>query len=820
MVVILEKMQAVLRSRGFVLGLVAVLLGTLYRGAMSCVMFLQADEEIFSYDAYYFVLGRPLEFLTGQIGAYIGYPFLLSIWFRIFGVSLGSARAFSVVCSAVMLIFVYLILKKVTGSVKPAFLGTLALAIMPFPLRYGHVVLSEPLAWALITPGIFFLVKGIMKGRWYNFLISGMFISSAFFVRRSALILLFVIFPALIWTNRDKMKRMFKEGFVFLGGFLAPFFIGIFGFIAYFGWDKLVDLRFTRIPNISSSGDVSFSGSGSFGNALFTLQPTSWVAAGPMMLLLAGCAVIFVSLFKDRWKAVYVGAFLWPAVIRVAFDQQISSLPMARIMVIPIVVLFLNRTYKTHHGFYLTLSILFGSTVAFSYVYLSGDIWNVIIYCAVGGMMLVYLSDRLESRVLSLIPLLGGMISLYFITFKEPQIARLVMFALPVIAVVYSMSLAVLKRSPKQAPLVLLGLALPMFFLTDGPSIFQMVAGSVFVIYAVSLFVIGENVKPWYIIRLISPILAFCAILFLPEGMPAWGLYLPILGMVMFMLSRYLQSKLVSRFAHLAPVTGGVLAFGLCFLSSRDIVLSGLAGVYVGITSVILVNLEVLSVIWKEKIGEKISVILLMLVIGYLAFYVYYIWTEIYMMEFLVQFGIIGGLLIYVMRDKHILSTMKRTSGGYRRLLRPVRIRRRSSAVIAVFLVLSVPFSVQAFLDDDWFMEEKMNKRPYMRTMVEISNWIGDHTDDDDKVLVWHCYAIQSERETVIAVSNAAVYNGRQVIVDMEDLHVDIFVRDWYTNHGLWERQPVFQEYILKNFVIDRVIDGNECWIRTSRSPS
>jgi hypothetical protein len=325
----------------------------------------------------------------------------------------------------------------------------------------------------------------------------------------------------------------------------------------------------------------------------------------------------------------------------------------------------------------------------------------------------------------------------------------------------------------------------------------------VFGIYAVSLLIIGNNVKLWYIVRLISPTLAFCAVLFLPEGMPAWGVYLPILGMVVFMLSGYLRSRLVSRFAHLVPVTGAFMAFGLCFLSSEDIVLSGLAGVYVGITSVILVNLELLSVIWKEKIGEKISVIMLMLVIGYLAFYVFLRWTEIYMMEFLVQFGIIGGLLIYVMKDKHILSTMKRTSSGYRRLLKPVRIRRRSSAVIAVFLVLSVPFSVQAFLDDDWFMEEKMDKRPYMRTMVEISNWIGDNTGDDELILAWHCYAIQSGRETVIEVSNAAVYSGRQVIVDMEDHHVDIFVRDWYTNHGLWERQPVFQEYILKNFIID-----------------
>ena len=82
-------------------------------------------------------------------------------------------------------------------------------------------------------------------------------------------------------------------------------------------------------------------------------------------------------------------------------------------------------------------------------------------------------------------------------------------------------------------------------------------------------------------------------------------------------------------------------------------------------------------------------------------------------------------------------------------------------------------------------------------------------------VLAWHCYALQAERETILAVSNAAVYDARTVIADMEANDVDLFVRCWYTDHGIWQNQPMFQNYIQNHFTIVKMVDGNECWMRT-----
>ena len=106
-----------------------------------------------------------------------------------------------------------------------------------------------------------------------------------------------------------------------------------------------------------------------------------------------------------------------------------------------------------------------------------------------------------------------------------------------------------------------------------------------------------------------------------------------------------------------------------------------------------------------------------------------------------------------------------------------------------------------------------MDQRPYMRTMEEIGDWIQDNTEKNEKVLAWHCYALEANRETILEVTTAKVFKAKEIIETMETEHVNIFVRCYYTTHGLWN-QLIFREYILDNFVIEKIIDGNECWMR------
>jgi hypothetical protein len=331
--------------------------------------------------------------------------------------------------------------------------------------------------------------------------------------------------------------------------------------------------------------------------------------------------------------------------------------------------------------------------------------------------------------------------------------------------------------------------------------------------FGMILLLMQKKSHNWRKVSFFIPVVSIFFGLMIPEDTPFWGIYLPIIGTMVFMISSHLGGRMFKKIDHLIPMTGGVMAFLVVYMDDGSLLLSLIAAGLVGSLSTVMRELEKISILWEKKVGERISILLLLMVIGYLAFYVYYAWTEVYLTEFILQATLMGGLLFWVIRSKHVsVKTTRSSEGRIKRLIRTVRIRRRLSLLFMMMIIFTIPISVEAFLEDNWFQEENMDKRPYMRTIKEISTWIEDNSDEDDMVLAWHCYALEADRETILSVSNAAVYNGGDVIREMESNNVSLFVRCWYTDHGVWNRQPVFQNYILSNFYIDKMVDGNECW--------
>jgi len=800
----------------FLMGGASVVLGGILRTIMAHVMFLQADEEIFGYDSYYFILGRSAEFLMGKIGAYIGYPFVLSLWYRLFGVSLFSARMYSVLCSVIFIGFVFATLYLITKDAGFSLIGSLILSVLPFPLRYGHIVLSEPMTWALLSASVFFSVLAFQKGRWYLFTISGILAVIPVFVRRSALIMVFIMVPTLLWTGRMSLRKALKETASWVSGFLIPLAVGIAGFFLYFGMDRLRYLRWTRIPHVSSNWDIDLSGPSPFHNALYTLQPTLWKGLPLALMVVIAGGILLMSLHRNRWRPVLAGAVIWPAMAAVLLHGEASPLTMARIMVLPSVVLFMKSDIKRTHGFYLALSLLLGSAVAFSTITLQGDLWNVVIYTGVGAVVLLFLDDRMDSVHFRPVLWFLGILSLFLILDREPRLMDLAAVLAPVAGMTYLLGAPFSRKAPAEGHLVVWGLA-AITVLSVGlsdPLTYIMV----FYLAACGILLLAVRIRGsgWRTVSFILPPGALLFAMAVPSSVPHWGTYLPVLGTIIFISSSFLGTRLLRRVDHLMPLTGSVMAFILLMLDSGSILAALIAAVTVGALSTVMRQLRPLSLIWKMKVGERISVLLFMLVVGYLAFYVYYAWTEVYMSEFILQAALLGGLLIWVLRSRTTVGRFERKGPTIKRIISRVRVRRRVSVLLMIFILLSVPLSVSAFLRDDWFVEESMDKRPYMRTIFEISEWIEDNTDEDEKILAWHCYALQADRETIIIVSNAEIYSGTEVVNDMEKEHVNVFVRDWYTDHGIWEGQPYFQNYILEHFTIDRIIDGNECWIRVS----
>lgn len=796
-----------------IFGLISVIIGVLLRTIISKIIFLQPDEEIFGYIAYIFGKGPSIEYLITRGFHWLGFPLFLSIWLKIFGVSMFSARMFSVLCSALMIIFLYITLLKITKQVKYAFIGSIVLSVIPFSLRYGFMILTEPLVWVFLSLSILTLVYAFEKEKWYMFALSGFLAVSGAFIRRSALIMFFIIIPTLVWTNRDSFKKMGKETLSWAGGYLLPLILGLGSLFLYYGYDKLKEMNFTKVPHLTENLSVSVSGILTQESFIYAAQPISWKALTLVILTVVASGVLLTALFKNKWKVVYLGALLWPALAAVIFYDKLSDFTLARVMVLPIVVLFIETGMKRSFQFYIALSILIGSAVAFSTITLAGNLWNVVIYMSIGAIVLVYLEDKMDSKVISPFLLFGGILFLLLLMNREPGLKDLFLVLLPIAGMTYCIGVPLTRKPDNGMIFALFGFLIPIVFFSSFDPLMILTILFLSVIGAFLIYSIRSK-KGWKLVSLLFPIGAVFFALQIPQNVPFWGIYLPILGTIIYMGSAFTGLPFIKKLDHIIPLTGAIIGFIIVYMDTSSIFYSAIALVLVGSFSTMMRQLDNLSIIWKKLVKERISILFIMMIFGYLLFYDYYLWREVYFTEFLFQAAILSGLLIWILRSKiNIIRVEKTENNTIRRILKPIKIRRRISVLFMLFLMISIPISVQAFIQTDWFQEEPMDQRPYMRTMEEIGNWIQDNSGKNEKVLAWHSFALEANRETILEISNAKVYNGKEIIETMETEHVNIFVRCYYTTHGLWN-QKIFQDYILYNFVIEKIIDGNECWIR------
>jgi hypothetical protein len=795
--------------------LATVLAGTILRSILVRVMFLQADEEIFGYDAYYIHLGRSWDFVMSKIGAYIAYPYLLSWWYRVFDVSLTSARFFTVLCWALVIGFTYLIVLKTTRDRRSSAAASLLLALAPFPLRYGVMVLSQPLAWVFVSGSLLLLVMAMRSKRWYLYIASGTTAAIAVFARRSALILLFVVIPLLVWVNRGRLRTLVSRTASYITGFAAPLGMVAVGLSLYLGWDRLNELGWLRIPHFTTEYMPDLGSSRMFGNAVFALQPT--IAKGSTLFIPMAMAlgIMLASLMKDRWKAVYIGAFLYPMMVRVAFDQAASPTAIFVIMVLPAFVAGIVRTGGDKGKPFTALSILLGSSAAFSSLILTGDIWNVLIYTSVAAMFLVYLEDRIAGDISSSIFCAMGVAMAAVIAGKEPQVSRVLLTTLSVWIIAFSSSLPFRSRTARQMHL---GMFAPgiLLILLD-PSVLAWTAAAVLFGAGALMVLFRDRPNIWRKARFPLALMALAGFAFVPGS-----LSVPILAASLVMVVVFWFLTTFGRSWAFPGSMIATLAAGVVLLADGGTMLqAGVAMLLVLSACLSITGLRSLASRWSGMIDPRVTLLLVLSTIGYIAFYVYYGWTEVYLTEFIVVACISTGLLIHIMANKGkgiiLLGDGSDPDRGDRTILRVLplpSVQRWWKAAFLALILITIPVSTGSFLDDNWFMEGSMDKRPYMRTIVEVADWIKDNSDPGEKVLAWHCYALEAERETIIDVSNAQIYNGKKVAEEMEAQNVSLFVHCWYTDHGLWEDQPEFQAYILANFLIDKVIDGNLCYIR------
>ncbi len=121
-------------------------------------------------------------------------------------------RALSVAFSLGTIIFLYLIIEKISNS-KTALLSAFILAIMPFNIFYSRTILPEPLMLFLLMAGSYFFVRMIEETKAINFLISSLLLAASLLVKPYTL---FFFLPLFALALKKWGIKLFKKPLFYL----------------------------------------------------------------------------------------------------------------------------------------------------------------------------------------------------------------------------------------------------------------------------------------------------------------------------------------------------------------------------------------------------------------------------------------------------------------------------------------------------------------------------------------------------------------------------------------------------------------------------
>lgn len=156
--------------------------------------------------------------VDGVFTAYwpVGYPFFLSLFFRIFGPSVILAKILNTALTLSCIGLTYWITWRLWKSSILGFLAGLILAIAPPFVAYSGIVASEPLYTALTLLAIAWSLVAFQKPRFW--LLVGVAVGFATLVRPQAVLIPFLIIPGVaLFSRSEREDRRFnyKKAFAY-----------------------------------------------------------------------------------------------------------------------------------------------------------------------------------------------------------------------------------------------------------------------------------------------------------------------------------------------------------------------------------------------------------------------------------------------------------------------------------------------------------------------------------------------------------------------------------------------------------------------------
>lgn len=155
----------------------------------------------------------------------MGYPYILSLIFRIFGVKTLYAALFNVVLSTGTVWLAYLAARNFSDH-KTAITCSILLAVMPNMIALVSLVSAETLYCFLISAFLFFFSWMVKRKqfRWYDFALLGLCCAAANFIRPvTVLVVLAVIFYCVCFCK----KNLRKQNLIACTVLAVAFFVGL-----------------------------------------------------------------------------------------------------------------------------------------------------------------------------------------------------------------------------------------------------------------------------------------------------------------------------------------------------------------------------------------------------------------------------------------------------------------------------------------------------------------------------------------------------------------------------------------------------------------
>jgi 4-amino-4-deoxy-L-arabinose transferase-like glycosyltransferase len=159
--------------------LLAVIIFTRFYDLGYRVYGLEADETKWTAQSWFSaILGVDKGDFAGMHYQYLPVDFWVrSFFLRIFGLNFLSARIESAVFSVVAVIFLYLLVRRLTASPPLALLTTAIYAFSFIELNGSHQALHNTTLEPWMMAGLYFLVAGIKDRKWWQFQVAGIMLA-------------------------------------------------------------------------------------------------------------------------------------------------------------------------------------------------------------------------------------------------------------------------------------------------------------------------------------------------------------------------------------------------------------------------------------------------------------------------------------------------------------------------------------------------------------------------------------------------------------------------------------------------------------------